>query len=135
MTFWKTKEFMGIQQEWYRALEKHGFIDAEKKIGGEMELKQSASAPYRHIKRLLDIQTKEDYYTRIAQNVHEAKFRNKVDQHIMVLHSLGYRIKDICAELVLIGEKRCRDTIRYVIRRYEMAWGMRIYTRRQLNRK
>lgn len=135
MTYWKTKSFRETQKEWYAALEKHGFMDAEKDVCGEMSLRQWAVSPYRHAKSVVEREAKELYFTILAQNICVAKFRNKIDEHILVMYSVGHKIKEICIELEKIGERRARNTIRFIIRRYEMEWGVRAYNRKQLNLK
>lgn len=77
----------------------------------------------------------ETYFRLLSQQVHEAQFRNTVDQWILTWYADGWRIKCICDELARKGHSRARHTVRFIIRRYEMLWGMRTYTAKQLNRR
>ncbi len=135
MIYWKSSSFKALQKAWYQLLKDAGFQDAEKNIGDEMELKQHAAYPLRHLKSDLDRQSKEEYFNLLSQNIQDTEFVNEVDETVLVLYSDGKKIKEICAYLNEIGEQRCRAAIRFIIRRYEMKWGMKTYTPRQLNRK
>lgn len=142
MTFWKSQAFKALQKDWYKRLEASGFRDVEKIVGDDMRLREfnpMRSRDPKHAdnknKRKLAREMKELYYRLIYHHVQEAIFPTFVDELIMTWHADGRRIKDICAELEKFGEKRCRVTVRITIRRYEMAWGMREYTPKQLNRK
>lgn len=134
MTFWKSQHFKALQKDWYKRLEDLGFRDAEKIVGDELVLRQCAAHMYKDTDEL-SRQHKADYYNILSQQVHHATFSNNVDQLILSLYADGKKIKAICDELEKIGERRCRGTIRYTIRKYEMSWGMKEYTPQQLNRK
>ncbi len=133
MTFWKKPDFKALQEAWYQRLTESGFQDAEELVAGELVLKQtSANGRSRDELTRTD---KEDYYTAISQKVQETVFTSDVDRIILVRYSEGRKIKHICEELATLGQRRCRETIRFKVRIYEMAWGLRQYTPRQLHRK
>ncbi len=134
MTFWKTQHFKALQKAWYRRLEESGFTDAEEMIAGELVLRQTAHHVYRGTDEITR-GTKEDYFRVMASLVQEAEFSCEVDRIIMTRYAEGKKIKVILEELASMGKRRCRGTIRYKIRTYEMKWGMREYTPRQLNKK
>lgn len=134
MTFWKTKEFKALQDAWYKRLEGLGFQDAEKTVGGEVVLKQNSSNAYRGADPDL-IELKEKYFNLLTEKVQDAEFRSEVDRLIMTWHAEGMLIKYICEELDDMGMWRARDTVRYTIRKYEMAWGIKAWTPRQLHKK
>lgn len=134
MTFWKSKDFKALQNEWYQRLEELGFQDAEQSIGGDLVLKQRSDHPYKGIDQF-SREMKEMYFAILAQKVHEAEFRNEVDCLIMTWHAEGANIKSILQELTRLGKTRGRDTIRWTIRKYEMAWGLKTYTPSQLHKK
>lgn len=135
MTYWKSDNFKALQKEWYERLEESGFEDAEVMVGSNMTLRQSATHPYRHCKGELDREMKAAYYNFIAQQIHEEQFEDEVDQLILTWHADGAEVNTICQKLDEAGKRRCRRTVRVTIRRYEMQWGMREYTPRQLNKK
>ncbi len=134
MTYWQTQHFKALQKAWYQRLEAAGFEDVEELVNGEMLLKQSAQ----HVVRNLDeigLDAKVSYFRALAQNVHEAEFRNEVDKTILTRFADGENITKICEVLSMEGRSRCRHTVRYTIRKYEMNWGIRSYTPKQLHKK
>lgn len=134
MTYWKSREFKTLQDHWYKRLESEGFQDNEVRVGDFVVLKQRAARPYRDLGEL-SRETKECYYRILAQQVQEAEFRNDVDKLVLTWFADGMKIKKICEELERRGIGRCRVAVRFIIRRYEMRWGMRIYSRKELNLK
>lgn len=82
----------------------------------------------------LEIETKTIYYSLLTERIASANFANDIDRLILTWYAEGERIRDICEELEKLGMRRTRGSVRFIIRRYEMAWGMREYTLKQLNR-
>lgn len=134
MSFWKTPDFKSLQRAWYARLEREGFRDAEEIVGGEYVLKQIAAHPYRGMGHLA-IQTKEAYYRLLGLQVQTGDFASEVDRLILTMFADGRRIKHIVEALHNLGTPRARNTIRFIIRKYEMRWGLREYTAKQLNKK
>lgn len=134
MTYWKNQTFKELQDEWYQRLKDDGFDDAEESVGEEMRLKQNAEHAFAWVDEVEFVAT-EAYFNFVSQMVQVTPFRNDVDRIILESHAAGKKIKHICAELASIGKKRHRASIRYRIRVYEMKWGIRKYTRKQLNRR
>lgn len=133
MTYWKSPAFKELQRTWYTKLEASGFEDAEQLIGADMMLKQIAAHAYRDMDELA-IVTKEAYYRALSEMVQLSRFADEIDYVIMVMTSHGASIKCIIDALSERGTRRCRKTIRCTIRKYEMAWGLRRYNPRQLNK-
>lgn len=131
MTYWKTPNFKELQKAWYERLAGEGFRDAEKIIGDELELQQSAAHPCRHYSQLRK-QIKEAYYNLLSQYVEMAEFKTETDKLILTWYAEGMRIKCIREELHKIGRSKDRGTIRFTIRKYEVAWGMRSYLPNQI---
>lgn len=128
------QEFKKLQQYWYKRLEQEGFKDIEKaqEIAHEQNfLKeyQSLNSIYRH--------TKEDYFRLLNQAIHDenTQFRNHIDKYILTRYAEGARIKTIVQELLNLGMSRDRYSVRIIIRKYEMAWNIKTYTRKQLHLK
>lgn len=134
MTFWRSKTFRDLQKVWYERLSEDGFKDHEKLVGDEMALRQTAYKAYRGAEEL-EIETKSMYYSLLSERIISASFSSDVDRLILTWYAEGEKIKIICEELEKLGERRCRGTVRFTIRKYEMAWGMKEYTLKQLNRK
>ncbi len=134
MTYWTTQHFKALQKAWYQRLKDAGFEDAEELANDEMILRQKAEHVYRNVDAF-QCETKETYYHFVAQMVQVTCFRNEVDRVILVSHAAGKKPSQICVDLKEAGFRRCRASVRYRIRIYEMKWGLRSYTPKQLNRK
>lgn len=134
MTFWESKSFKALQRAWYQRLKDEGFEDAEELIGTKLVLRQSAAHPYRGQDHM-GIQIKEAYYHFLSQQIETAEFENDVDKLILIRHAEGRKICHIVAELEELGMGRARDTVRFRIRVYEMKWGIKQYTPKQLHQK
>ncbi len=78
---------------------------------------------------------KEEYFTVMYQMSQDetTAFRNETDKYILIRHSEGLTAKEIIKELALLGKAMHRHSIRFIIRKYEMAWGIKSYTNKQLN--
>lgn len=124
-------EFKKLQQHWYDILAELGFKDIEK---DEYSLAQTAAGPYRNEDEF-SREDKEEYFRCLAQAVNDenVRFRNEVHRYILTRRAEGAQAKTIVRELIVIGTPRNRDSVRFIIRRYEMAWGIRTYEPRQLN--
>lgn len=130
------EKFKSLQKHWYDLLRLSGFEDIEKLVGGELVLRQTANHQLRDVNQL-DKEIREEYFTIIFHKINDEKtvFRNEVDRIIMQEHAEGAMIREIMRTLSIIGESRSRASVRYIIRRYEVAWNIRKYTPRQLNKK
>ncbi len=133
MTYWSSEHFKALQKAWYQRLKDSGFQDAEEMIGEELKLKQRAACNVYQGADKLTRETKETYFRFVSQMVQETEFKREVDRLIMTRHAEGMKIKRICEELRRAGLARGRQTVRHRIRIYEMKWGLRQYTPRQLN--
>lgn len=142
MTYWKTARFKAMQEAWYAKLEESGFKDAEEMRDGEMMLKQTGdhmlawhTTRMEYTGNLLKFESKETYYRILGEKVQDSAFQNDVDRIIVTMLAEGHRVKEITEELASQGESRCRMTIRMTLRKYEMKWGLRSYSPKQLNKK
>lgn len=134
MKYWQTQHFKAMQQAWYAKLKTDGFVDAEEMIAGEMLLKQSATHPYRGLD-CLSIGYKEDYFRFMSQRAQDNEFQSEVDRTIVTMFAEGSKIKSIVQTLHSEGKPRCRGTVRFTIRKYEMEWGLKDYSPKQLNKR
>ncbi len=77
------------------------------------------------------------YYTILSGYVNDEStvFRNDIHRYVLTRHSQGALIKHIVDELAQQGKRRNRWSVRFIIRRYEMAWKIRFYNDKQLNVK
>lgn len=135
------EQFKLLQKEWYAKLKDAGFADIEIMIDGEMQI---LNRTYSLLRRGKDFNlTKEytdehfSYFNSIAEKATDQDiwFRSDIDRYIMQRHSEGAKIKDICLELKTFSKGKDRYSVRIIIRRYEMLWGIKSYTPRQLHRK
>lgn len=136
MTYWRTQHFRAMQEAWYARLRVEGFEDVEQLVQGEMMLRQTADHPYRGQDELC-ISTKETYYRVLSQKLEQdgTWFRNEIDRLILSCFAMGTKVTRIVEILQREGKPRCRNTIMFTIRKYEMQWGLRAYTRKQLNKR
>lgn len=134
MTFWKTDHFKALQRAWYQRLAEDGFRDAEELEDGDLVLKRHAPPLYR-CEEEMRRELRESYYLTMTQKLREAEFRTDVDRIILTGYCEGKKAVTICEELRRLGMPRFRHSIRFTVRRYEVLWGLRQYTPRQLGRK
>lgn len=129
------RKFRELQRHWYKILEESGFEDIEEMINGRLVLKQSTT--FRHNKtEPFDCQMDQEYFRQIYHRVNDelTTYRNEEDKIIMQLYAEGTKIKIIIEELKSKNLTRCRRHIRTIIRQYEMAWNIKNYSPRQLNK-
>ncbi len=132
MTFWLTPHFKALQKAWYERLKAEGFEDAEELLGGDLRLREATDRAYRALDDL-SRSAKEEYYSVLSQKVQEETFSSPIDQFILELFSEGKKIKHICETLRSLGLGRSRGTIRFRIRVYEVKWGLREYSDKEMN--
>lgn len=133
--FWKTKQFKDLKDIWEKKLESSGFLDAEKDIGDERHLKQTSIATYRNNSSYENEKDeKEDYFRILSQKFSEEQdFYDELDKKIMEMTVNGSSIREISDALRLDLKKDQRRskfnrvTIRFVRRRYENKWGMKVW--------
>lgn len=132
--WYETNSFKSLEEFWYERLEKAGFVDAEKKIGNSPVLIQNAPNAYRQAPPLVR-QHKADYYRMLGECVHQEKWDDTVDKLVMSRLAEGAKIKQISAELKKKRMKHHRQTIRFIIRKYEVKWHIKNYKQNQLTSK
>ncbi len=132
-------EFKQLQKEWNKRLEESGFEDAEKDVGGERALKLPSNCVYRQETDEVVRESKLSYFMLLAQKFAEEKeFSDEWDRKIMERTAEGWSIKEISEELRGLvptdreRTKHNRDTIRYVRRRYEHKWGIKVWLPHQM---
>lgn len=132
------EQFRALQEHWYEILEDSGFKDIEKITNGELVLRRSSSTIYSTYKSdNFNKAMKEEYFrimSQISQDI-ETKFKNEVHKYILFRYCEGSRIKEIVIELKARGTPRTRDSVRYIIRRYENRWGVKSYGPKELHVK
>jgi hypothetical protein len=130
-----TPAFRDLQRTWYRKLKETGFQDLERLVHGEPELSDLSQYPR------VNHENREEYYRALSYHVANTEFDSKVDKLILTCHAEGVKAVKICEELALLGplwrrwnNERNRNSVRYIIRRYEREWGLRAWSQRALNR-
>jgi hypothetical protein len=124
-----------LQRHWYKILEDSGFEDIEQLVRGELVLKQTANHSMWD-KDPFDREMDQEYFRLIFHKACDptTAYRNEVDKLIMQMHADGAKNIDIVRALETRGDPRCRRAVRVIIRKYEMMWNIRKYTRKQLNK-
>ncbi len=134
MKYWLTPGFKALQRAWYAELVKDGFEDAEELVADEMKLRQIAAHPYRNAESI-GMETKESYYRILFQKVQGSAFDNDIDRIVLTMFAEGAKVARIVESLGAHGKARCRETVRYIIRRYEMQWGLKSYSPQKLQKR
>lgn len=131
MAYWERPDFIAMQRDWYARLAQDGFVD--------VEVFQPYGRRHRHDlpRRVLALIAHERrvYHRFLAERLETALFAKPSDQIIMRMRSEGARINEICAKLEALGMPKHRHQVRFRIRIYEMKWGLRTYTPRQIGHK
>lgn len=123
-----------LYEEWNKKLRDSGFIDIEKVIGKERVLIQHASNSYRQADKL-SRESKSEYYSLISEHLNKTFFDNNIDEKVMRLLSEGYKISEIVKKINTNGMYIHRQTVRFIIRRYENKWNIKRWNAKQMNRK
>ena len=122
--FWQTQTFKEIEDYWYGQLERFGFKDAEKTINGNSVLKQSASNSYRNAKQV-ERDAKLAYYSLLQGHCNQEAFQDDIEKLVIERRADGFKIKQICEELRSLNERSHRETVRKIIVKYELKWGIK----------
>jgi len=136
LTYWKTEHFRRLQAAWYEQLEESGFEDAEELINGHMVLKEKSgiSQICSKDRSPIKLQAREEYFRILREKIEDTKFSREMDRLILTRYAEGTKINDICEELEQQGDRRCRGTVRFTVRKYEKLWGLKNYSDKQLNK-
>jgi hypothetical protein len=121
------EEFKALQDLWYKKAQDSGFKDIENTNGNERYLKTDALDSYGKEKDKDRIVAVEEYFTilsHIAEDP-ETKYKDPSHKIIMIRFAEGAKIKNIVAELQLLGLSRDRKNVRLIIRRYEEKWKLK----------
>jgi len=129
----RNPSFKLLVRIWNKKLEESGFEDHEIEIGGERALKQRASNAYRQASEL-ERESRLAYYSLLGHMANNTEFPCRLEQLVMCMYSDGSSIKEIVEELIKQGltDKRNRWRIRAIIRRWEVRWGLRSWSLKQM---
>lgn len=132
--FWRTKDFKSLIRTWNKKLDESGFTDAEVELRDDRVLKQRATNSYRQASQL-ERESRLEYFVLLGQLAHNTSFNNELERFVMLKHAEGASIKEIVDEINQKGIGRDRKTIRYIIRRWQMKWGIKHWSLKQMNLK
>jgi hypothetical protein len=126
--FWRTKTFKALNDKWYSKLKDSGFVDQEKgllkKHGGYEKASQ------------LERETRLEYYCRLSHLASNTEFINKFEKLVMLMHSEGFSITEICHEIGDVKHfERDRKIVRYTIRKWQNRWGIKSWSLKQMTWK
>ena len=127
----KSKQFCDLQKYWYQKLAEDGFKDIET---DEVVLKKEADRSLSWFKDPSYRASKVEYYILIEHSLREniAEFDEDYDYFIMVLWTKGYKKSEICRALESLNKKIHRNTVTWIIRKYESKWGVRQWKPNQM---
>lgn len=132
--FWRKKSFKVLAKEWNKKLAQSEFIDAEVELKDDRALKQRAANSYRQASQL-ERESRLEYYSLLGHLVSKESFTDKLEELVMTRHSEGFTNKEIVDEVKRIRPKIHRNTVWYIIRRWEMRWGIKFWTLKQMGLK
>lgn len=127
--FYETKEFKKLSQEWNRKLE-----TPYKQINPYLNYQQTRSS-------ILVAYHRRDYFLQLSQHMEhfkaihydkQPKLKAKRDRIILQLRSEGCLIQEILAKLNQVGIQIHRQTVRFIIRKYDTLWGIRFWKPSQM---
>jgi hypothetical protein len=130
--FWETKKFKKLSVVWEKKLKKSGFEDAEREHCGKVFLKQLAENAYGKTDKL-ERETRLEYYLLLSHLVDSAVFPNRLEELIMHKHADGFSITEIVNEAKKEKLPVFRHTVRYIIRRWHMRWGLKYWSLQKMN--
>lgn len=132
--FFLRPEFKDLECEWNKRLIASGFKDIEHTKHGERVLKQYAFNAYLQADDKTRL-AREQYYHLIAMNVAVHSFNKLLDEIVMTKFAEGLFIKQIVLDLNKLGFSIHRQTVRFIVRRYEHEWGIKYWTLKERNLK
>lgn len=132
--FWRTKGFKSLSKKWNKVLEDNGFEDAEIELKEDRVLKQRSTNSYRQASQL-ERDSRLEYYCFLGHLANNTVFPNELEKFVMIKHAEGLTIKEILDEISLRGIKKHRRTIGYIIRRWQMKWGLKHWSLLQMKIK
>lgn len=115
--------------EWNARLQDSGFFD--------MELKSPPNtvSPLDGDQVSVSAQAKLEYHSKLYEKTNAEEFENKTHEHILRKRAEGAKIVDIVRELDSKGKPIHRETVRFIIRRFENKWLIRSWTIKQMHLK
>lgn len=130
--YWQTDAFSALEEQWDAKLKKSGFVDAEKTVNKERVLIQNTPNAYRQAPQVTR-EAKEQYFTLVSYHMGYKPPRDRIERIIMHNLSFGARIGEICEQLKDLGGSCHRQTVRFIIRKYEHKWKIRRWSKEKLN--
>ena len=133
--FWRKKTFKVLLVKWNKKLEDTGFEDCEVELEKDRVLKQGSAT--RHYKDLTQFERDSnlEYFYFLGHLANNTVFPNELEKIIMLKHSEGATVNEIIESAKLKKLSVCKKTVRYIIRRWQMKWGIRSWSLRQMNLK
>ena len=132
MQFWKTKTFRQQAKIWNKKLKDSGFNDQEIEIAGERVLNQRSTNAYKQATEL-ERQCRLDYFRLLGYLANNTIFPNRLEQFILLSHAEGKTTPEIAEEMKTHGVIKNKRTIGFIIRRWQMRWGIKTWTLKQMN--
>lgn len=129
------KELRDLQKHWYKLLEASGFEDCEMWHGDELVLTQPS---WHSLDKMTSFEKecREEYYRVISEMAYNetTTFKNETHRYILIRYIEGVSYKKIKEELEGKGMSRCRNSIRFIIRKYLSDWKIKNYSSKELNK-
>jgi hypothetical protein len=120
-----------LLKHWNKILEVEGHNAEKVLVNGERVLRQNAENAYRAIDQVRR-EAKESYFRLMSGFLANEIFSSIVHKYILIRICDGATIAGISRELESMGEISKYQSIRFVIRKYEMKWGVKNWKLKEL---
>lgn len=125
----KDKDFLALQDKWYKKLKSSGFNDVEQ---DESRLRQSSNTEL-HKRGLYDDplrrEARQEYYRLAGQFLHDYEFEDNKEKVIWEMHSDGTSIQDIVVAMKSRNFKVYKRYVHETIQRLAKEMGDRCRNR------
>lgn len=135
--FYEDPKFKTLRDKWYKRLKQVGFEDAEQVLDHDLVLKQFSAnvlSRYAHGSGL-ELNAKVLYFQALSANLAEHPPEDEGERLILEMTSQGMLVPEMAPILKAKGLPYGRETIRYVVRRYETKWKIQTWTADKLRKK
>ena len=135
MKYWQTQEFLALQKAWYERLNNIGFKDVESKLDGFDPILKELSDKVHRYRYRSKMENHAEYFRVMLDKACQSVYDSEIDKIILNMFADGKRYKDIYDFLASQGNRRCLNTLRFTVRKYEVRWGVKEYSPRELNKR
>jgi hypothetical protein len=140
----RKKGFKSLLLKWNKKLEESGFQDIEIELNNGRALRQSCVGQYNRWNKF-ERDSRLEYFCVVGHLVHDTIFPNDLEKFIMLKHAEGETITEIFKAMQANGfrmyeksgksYRSLRRHIMYIIRQWQMKWGIKTWSLQELSLK